>query len=231
MPIQAKLDVTPFSRVLVAGFVAGGADDVDANLEMVRLLRSQLRNKSSLKVIDSDVLPLQELALKEVPAVVDAQTGTGAAADAEQKPGIIRDEKDLEGVTQVFADTEYWKKIGEEFQGPLIITGSVLFQSHARSGYVQREQEVYDAFGRRRVVPVRTYMERTGFILKPKFIFIDGRTGATLYTETFREEVLYNAQQSTPALSSYFELMDRLLPSFLTTLSTQKIRGSRVLLK
>ncbi len=230
MPIQAKLDVTPFSRVLVAGFVAGGADDVDANLEMVRLLRSQLRNKSSLKVIDSDVLPLQELALKEVPTDADAQAGAGAA-DSEHKPGIIRDEKDLEGVTQVFADTEYWKKIGEEFQGPLIITGSVLFQSHARSGYVQREQEVYDAFGRRRVVPVRTYMERTGFILKPKFIFIDGRTGATLYTETFREEVLYNAQQSTPALSSYFELMDRLLPSFLTTLSTQKIRGSRVLLK
>jgi hypothetical protein len=216
--------------VLVAGFVAGGADDVDANLEMVRLLRSQLRNKSSLKVIDSDVLPLQELALKEVPAEADAQSGTGAA-DAEHKSGIIRDEKDLEAVTQVFADTEYWKKIGEEFQGPLIITGSVLFQSHARSGYVQREREEYDAFGRRRVVPVRTYMERTGFILKPKFIFIDGRTGATLHTETFREEVLYNAQQSTPALSSYFELMDRLLPSFLTTLSTQKIRGSRVLLK
>jgi hypothetical protein len=230
MPIQAKLDVTPFSRVLVAGFVAGGADDVDANLEMVRLLRSQLRNKSSLKVIDSDVLPLQELAMKELPAESGAHTAAGSD-DHEGKTTIIRDEKDLEAVTLMFSDTEYWKKIGEEFQGPLIITGSVLFQSHARSGYVQREQEVYDAFGRRRVVPVRTYMERKGFILKPKFIFIDGRTGATLYTETFREEVLYNAQQSTPALSSYFELMDRLLPSFLTTLSTQKIRGSRVLLK
>lgn len=230
MPIQAKLDVTPFSRVLVAGFVAGGVEDVDANLEMVRLLRSQLRNKSALKVIDSDVLPLQELAMKELPAEAGAQAAAGSD-DHEGKTAIIRDEKDLETVTEMFADTEYWKKIGEEFQGPLIITGSVLFQSHARSGYVQREQEVYDAFGRRRVVPVRTYMERKGFILKPKFIFIDGRTGATLYTETFREEVLYNAQQSTPALSSYFELMDRLLPSFLTTLSTQKIRGSRVLLK
>ena len=48
MPIQAKLDITPFTRVLVAGFVAGGADDVDTNLETVRLLRSQLRTKSSL---------------------------------------------------------------------------------------------------------------------------------------------------------------------------------------
>ena len=79
--------------------------------------------------------------------------------------------------------------------------------------------------------PVRTYMERKGFILRPKFIFIDGRTGTTLHSETFREEVLYNPQQNTPALSSYFELMDRLIPSFLGTLSSQKIRGTRVLLK
>ncbi len=111
------------------------------------------------------------------------------------------------------------------------MTGTVLFMPHQRSGYVQREEEVYDAFGRRRVVPVRTFQERKGFILKPKFIFIDGRTGTTLYSETFREEALYNANQSTPALSSYFELMERLIPSFLNTLSSQTIRGSRILLQ
>jgi hypothetical protein len=52
-----------------------------------------------------------------------------------------------------------------------------------------------------------------------------------LYTETYHEEALYPPDQNTPALSSYFELMDKLLPSFLNTLSTQKIRGTRVLLK
>ena len=85
--------------------------------------------------------------------------------------------------------------------------------------------------GVRSVTTVRTYQNRKGFQLKPKFIFIDGRTGATLYSETFREEVLYNPQQDTPALSSYFELMDRLIPGFLGTLSSQKIKGTRVLLK
>ena len=38
-PIQPKMDVTAFQRVLVAGFISGGSDDVDANLETVRLLR------------------------------------------------------------------------------------------------------------------------------------------------------------------------------------------------
>jgi hypothetical protein len=61
-PIQPKLDVSPFQRVLVAGFVAGGSEDVDANQETVRLLRSQLRTKSSLKVIDADILPLIDIA-------------------------------------------------------------------------------------------------------------------------------------------------------------------------
>ncbi len=272
-PIQPKMDVTPFQRVLIAGFLAGGSEDVDANLETVRLLRSQLRSKSSLRVIDADVLPLLELANEQradkgpdtsAPAASGSNgggsngggsgsngsatsggpstpqapaapaAGAGAGAKNAPKPGEaqhIRDEKDLQPLEGIFANVDFWKKIGEEYQNPLIVTGSVLFTAHARSGFVQREQEVIDQVGRRRVVPVRTYMERKGFILQPKFIFIDGRTGTTLYSESYKEEVLYSPQQATPALSSYFELMDRLVPSFLSTLSSQKIKGSRILMK
>ena len=97
---------------------------------------------------------------------------------------------------------------------------------------VQREREVIDPLGRRRVEPVREYMERKGFILNMKLIFIDGRSGAQMQGgETLREERLYNQNDNTPALSSYFELMDEIVPRFLNTLSTQKVRGSRVLIK
>ena len=223
-PIRPKLDVSAFQRVLVAGFISGGTEDVDANLETTRLLRSQLRTKSDLRVIDTDVLPLMEVA-------TESRSASTAPAPASEEVAQIRDEKDLEPYEHIFADVEYWKRIGEEYQNPLIVTGTVMFTPHSRSGIVQREQEVFDSFGRRRVVPVRTYMERKGFILRPRFIFIDGRTGTTLHSENFREEILYNANQTTPALSSYFELMDRLIPSFLSTLSSQKIKGTRVLLQ
>jgi hypothetical protein len=234
-PIQPKLDVSQFTRVFVAGFIAGGSEEVDANLETVRLLRSQLRTKSSLRVIDAGVLNL--MSVVEPPVEPAAAEGPGTnGATPEQEPPVddalrIRNEKDLEAYEQIFADADYWKRVGEEFQNPLIVTGTVLFTPHSSAGFVQREQEIYDSFGRRRIVPVRTYMERKGFILRPQFIFIDGRTGTELYKESFREEVLYNAQQNTPALSSYFELMDRLIPSFLSTLSSQKIKGSRLLIK
>jgi hypothetical protein len=228
-PIQAKLDVSPFSRVLVAGFISGGTDDVDTNIETVRLLRSQLRSRSALRVIEADVLPLADIVQSQSRDV--AQGTNGDSAHDQGLPERIKDEKDLATYERIFADVGYWKQLGEEYQNPLIVTGTILFVPHQRNAIVTREQEVFDQLGRRRVVPVRTYMERRGFILRPKFVFIDGRTGATVHSESFREEVLYSAQQNTPALSSYFELMDRLVPNFLNTLSTQKIRGTRVLLK
>jgi hypothetical protein len=243
-PIQPKMDVSPFQRVLVAGFVAGGSEDLDTNQETVRLLRSQLRNKSSLKVIDADVMPLIDIAQDQnktanatndnEPAVAIAAVSSGAPPanqSALPLPQKIKEEKDLEPYERLFANVAYWKMIGEEYQNPLIVTGTVLFMPHSRAGFVQRDQETYDQFGRRSVRPVRTYMERKGFILRPKFVFIDGRTGATMYSESYREEILYNAQTNTPALSSYFELMDRLVPNFLSALSSQKIKGTRILLK
>jgi hypothetical protein len=226
-PIQAKLDVTPFSRVHVVGFISGGTEDVDANMETVRLLRSQLRTKSRLRVIEADPLPLQQVAREQA-------GGTDAPTDAPAGmafPERIQDERDFEPYEALFANAAYWKKIGEEFQQPLIVTGTVMFRPHQASGIVTQEREVYDQFGRRVVTPVRVYMERKGYILRPKLVFIDGRTGAVLYQESYREERLYPTQQNVPALSSFFEQMDAVLPSFLNTLSTTRIRGSRIMLR
>jgi hypothetical protein len=228
-PIAAKLDVSAFQRVFIAGFLAGGTDDVDGNLETVRLLRSQLRMKSNMRVVDADVLPLMDVAVTSRP---QAQNG-GSSAEPREPAQVeqIRNEKDLQPYEHIFADADYWKRIGEEYQNPLIVTGTVLFTPHSQSGMVQREREVIDPLGRRRVEPVREYMERKGFILQQKFIFIDGRSGAQIYSEALREERLYNQNDNTPALSSYFELMDEIIPRFLSTLSTQRVRGSRVLIK
>jgi len=258
-PIQAKLDVGPFRRVLVAGFIAGGTDDVDGNLETVRLLRSQLRSKTNLRVIEAEVLPLVELAGEQaaknasapepvaiapvmdpnappattpaIPATPPAGATEEPKATANKDAATVRSRKDVEKFERIFADAAFWKKLGEEYESPLIVTGTVMFTPQQTAGFVNQQREVYDNLGRRQVIPVRTYMERKGFVLEPKFVFIDGRTGATIYSETYRRERLYNSNQTTPALASYFELMDELLPDFLGALSTQKIRGSRFLLR
>jgi hypothetical protein len=248
-PIQAKLDVSAFRRVLIAGFISGGTDDVDANLETVRLLRSQLRSKTNLRVIEAEVLPLVELAGEQaakansdgtpLPGVAEIPgTSTPATApvdetrkpDGDKRDTPVRSKKDLEKFDRIFADAAFWKKLGEEYESPLIVTGTVMFTPHQTAGFVNVNREIYDQLGRRQVMQQRVYQERKGFILEPKFVFIDGRTGATLHSESYRREILYPSAQSTPALASYFELMDQLTPDFLGALSTQKIRGTRILL-
>jgi len=237
-PLEPKIDVSRFQRVLIAGFVTAGSKEIDTNLETARMLKSQLRNNSNLQVIDAEVFQMK--------IVAERQGTVSRATEEQQEPisteniedGLTEDkvsseenEQDLEAYEHIFANVNYWKQLGEEYQSPLIVTGTIYFAPHQRSGMVNREREIYDSFGRRQVIPLRTYQDRKGYVLSPKFVFIDGNTGATLYTQRNREEILYDAAQNRPALSSYFELMDRLLPSFVGTLSNESIQGVRILLK
>src|SRR5262249_19795831 len=101
-PIQPKMDVSPFQRVLVAGFVAGGTEDVDANQETVRLLRSQLRTKSQLKVIDADLLPLMDVAgessgSQTTPAAPAGQPGGEGSANGSAP--VVAPAKPVPGVS------------------------------------------------------------------------------------------------------------------------------------
>ena len=111
------------------------------------------------------------------------------------------------------------------------MTGRLGFESQNRSGFQAEERVVREpGTGRPRLVRGNRYLERKGFSLNAEFQFVDGRTGQTLHKEKFTEEVLYAEDQKISPLSSYFELMDRLLPNFLGVISPQKIRGTRVLL-
>src|SRR5512136_610239 len=95
-PIQPKLDVSAFQRVLVVGFIAGGTDEVDTNLETVRLLRSQLRTKSDLKVIEADAIPLTEVAASARPKSPDTPVDAPPAGQDSAAAKRPRNEKELE---------------------------------------------------------------------------------------------------------------------------------------
>lgn len=195
------IDVSPFQRVLVAGFISAGNADVAVDVETVRLLRSQLRSKTTLKVIEADLLPLAEIA---------ARTGSKISATAElttesqgtRHPKPLRSENDLDACQHVFANSPFWKRLGEEYQDPLIVTGTLFLTVRPAGGS-----------------------------LTPTFIFIDGRTGTVIHSERFRENVSYSKKQHIQGLSSYFLLMDRVSPRFLSIVSDQRARGMRTLLR
>ena len=147
-------------------------------------------------------------------------------------PKTIKDEKDLEPYERLFANTAYWKTIGEEYQNPLIVTGTVLFAPEdVASGSCSATRRCSTASAGAASCPCApTWSARASCSSRSSSSSTAG-PGRRCTRRRYREEILYNAQQNTPALSSYFELMDRLVPNFLSALSNQKIKGTRVLLK
>jgi hypothetical protein len=219
-PLQSKLDVTRFRRILIAGFITDlQGSDVDLSAETSRLLQNQLRSNTRIQVLEPDRPPLQD-ALDSILARLDEE---GSYASEEKQQFSLEADRLLE-------DPEFWRKMGEEYQQPLIVTGKLGFESQNRSGFQPSERVVRDQGGNPRLVQGNRYMERKGFTLSADFYFIDSKTGELIHKERFTEEVLYGERQRISPLSSYFELMDRLLPNFLGVITPQRIRGTRVLL-
>jgi hypothetical protein len=220
-PLQSKLDVSGFRRILIAGFVTDlEQSDVDLSAETSRLLQNQLRSNTQLQVLEPDRPPLQtalETALEKI--------GEGGSYSKDEK------EKYRLEADRLLQDPEFWRKMGEEYQQPLIVAGKLDFESQNRSGFQPDERVVRSAGGNPSLVRSSRFMERKGYVLSADFYFIDSKTGELLHKERFSEEVLYAEDQRISPLSSYFELMDRLLPNFLGVLTPQRIRGTRVLLR
>ena len=171
-PLQSKLDVSSFRRVLVAGFYTDMLDtDVDVASETARLLQNQLRSNSKLQVLDPDRPPLQAALERSLDTL--GQAGEGGRLNRQE-----REQMKLEA-DRVLGDADFWKKIGEEFQNPLIITGKLGFEAQNRSGFSAEERVMRDpATNRPRMVRGNRYLERKGFNLNADFHFIDGKTGS-----------------------------------------------------
>ncbi len=233
VPISAKLDLSRFNRVLVASFATRSSEPMDLDSETVRLLRNQLRTRSRLQVIEGEVTPLgdfSEPSLKETGKLEEFKEREKEAKAEGEEPISQQEWVDMEQ-EKLLADEDYWRRIGEEYQNPLIVTGRLSFNSESRSGFIRGDRYVRDVYGRPQLMRSQRFQERTGYVMAAEFYFIDGATGKAIHRERFTEEVIYRAEEKTSALSSYFELMDRLLPNFLSILSPQKIRGTRILLK
>jgi hypothetical protein len=220
-PLQSKLDVTAFRRILIAGFVTElDSSDVELSTETSRLLQNQLRSNTRLQVLEPDRPPLQDALERTLEEI-----GEGGSYSRDE-----REQYRLEA-DRLLQDPEFWRKMGEEYQQPLIVAGKLSFDSQNRSGFQPEERVVRRSDGQPALVRGSRYMERKGFTLGADFLFIDSKTGEILHRERFSEEVLYSEEQRVSALSSYFELMDRLLPNFLGVITPQRIRGTRVLLR
>ena len=127
VPIDAKLDVSSYNRILVASFTTQTNERLDLDSETVRLLRNQLRMRSNLQVLDADVDPLgdfseetlEQLGLLDEFKNLEQQARASGEEEISQQEWI-----DLEQ-DKLLEDQDYWQQLGEEYQNPLIVTGKL----------------------------------------------------------------------------------------------------------
>lgn len=224
-PVRPALDGSAFGRVLLAGFLAEGSREVDLSVETVRLLKSQIRRGSVLAVVEAK-LPLAALTAARHAGDLEPDAET----DDEQLPSARGPDGRIDE-TRLRATPEVWRRIGEEYQQPLIITGTLEFAASVRRELIDRNPETIDGFGRRAVPSARRFQVRKIFSLRPVFLFIDGRTGTVIHRTAVAEEVSYDGDARVPPLAAYFELMDRVMPGVLGVFTEQQQLGPRLLLK
>ena len=201
VPVDPAPEASSFNRVLVAGFATQTDEDLDLGSETVQIVRDQLRARTDRVVLDAEVTSLCDRMDAQVTSVCDRMDD-------------VPNEQD-----KLLRDDAYWRKLGKEYQEPLIVSGKLRFVKVFRSGFMPRGRYLRDDAGNLQLARVAVFEERNGYALAAEFYFIDGSTGKTVYRVSFTEEVLYRADERVPVLSSYFELMGRLLPDFLTVLN------------
>jgi hypothetical protein len=176
-PARPRAFVTTFDRVLVAGFLAEPVSDrgrdIDLNEETARLLRMSLRSRA-VNVIES--------APRHLPQV------DVASADVKES---------------IFKDVAFWKRLGEEYREPLILTGTVVFK---RAGAQSAE---------RQVGPRAVTIWRPRYKLEMRLVFICGRTGQILESLSLGPEMKQASDERTSPFALYLQLMDRITPTVL----------------
>ncbi len=111
--------------------------------------------------------------------------------------------------------TEFWKELGSRVGAEILLTGIVDFRVEDKSGYATEE---YTSRLDGRTYYRQVFKESTGFSFEVTVIAIDGRTGAKLFQETFKdqkEKARRAADEMVGLFENLFSLENQLLGLFI----------------
>ncbi len=128
-------------------------------------------------------------------------------------------------VDDLAGNTDFWRVVGERSQADLILSGSLDFDVQDRSGYRTEEYtSPYDG----RIYYRQVLVERSGFEYDIVMLVFDGKTGAMLHTDNFKDFKEFEGASADPLAGMFqnlFALEDRIAGVF----TQKRVRTSRVL--
>ena len=129
---------------------------------------------------------------------------------------------DLEQLTK---QTDFWRALGERTGADLILAGGLDFDIQDRTGY--RTEEYVSPFNGRTYLR-QVLVEQTGFQYDILMQVYDGKTGALLYTDNFKDFQSFQGENTDP-LAGMFENLRSLEDRIVNVFTQKEVEASRIL--
>ena len=175
---------------LLAAPAAFGADQVRLKLPLKPRLPLRGNEKIAIApfLIVQDADRARDKRLQNVDLQGEFQRFLKKQIDKKTKLEVVTIPPDLKLPTQNLSElgraTEFWRSIGTTTGAEIVVSGSLEFRVEDRSGY-KTEEYVSPINGQTYYRQV--YVEQTGFVFDIVFLVFDGRTGAKILQDEFKD--------------------------------------------
>ena len=143
--------------------------------------------------------------------------------DVEEVENVEYPSDDCEALAH---DRDFWRALGERTSADLLLAGSLDFDVQDKSGY--RTEEYVSPFDGRTYYR-QVLVEQTGFDFDIVLMVFDGRTGARLYFDNFKDFKEFEGEKTDP-LKGMFENLASLEDRILNVFTQKTVETSRMLL-
>lgn len=126
---------------------------------------------------------------------------------------------------QLAKQADFWSALGERTQADLILAGGLDFDIQDRTGY--RTEEYISPFNGRTYFR-QVLVEQTGFEYDILMHVYDGKTGALLYQDNFKDFQNFEGENTDP-LAGMFENLLSLEDRILNVFTQKEVEASRIL--
>jgi hypothetical protein len=129
-------------------------------------------------------------------------------------------------LNQMARKSDFWRALGEKLSADLLLTGGLDFDIQDRSGY--KTEEFTSPFNGRTYYR-QVLVEQTGFQYDILMQVYDGKTGALVYQDNFKDFQKFEGSDADP-LAGMFENLLSLEGRILNVFTQKEVEATRVLM-
>ena len=126
---------------------------------------------------------------------------------------------------QLASQTDFWHDLGERTGADLVLAGGLDFDIQDRSGY---RTEEYTSPYNGQIYLRQVLVEQTGFQYDILMQVYDGKTGALLYQDNFKDFQSFEGEKTDP-LAGMFENLRSLEDRIVNVFTQKEVEASRIL--